>query len=184
MLIEFDVAKADDQFHQILHLQQQNHINALSQAQQAAEGFVFAEHTLDILKAMATHLPQVIALHDGQVIGYNLAMTASMKDVIPSLTPMFEEFKRCEYKGRSLKDIPFIVGGQVCVAKAYRGMGLLKKLYHATKDQVPESYQLCVTEIAANNVVSIHAHHKMGFETIHQYQSFGTQWDIVAWGAC
>jgi L-amino acid N-acyltransferase YncA len=181
MLIQFDFATTEKHFEQILELQRQNLIGTLSEEQQAREGFVFAEHTLSVLKKMATHLPQVVAFHEGKVVGYNLAMLSAMRDTLPSLIPMFDEFEKSQYKGRPLREYKFIVGGQVCVSREFRGQGLLKKLYHATRDSLPQDYQLCVTEIAVNNTVSLNAHKKMGFETIRSYFDGKTQWDIVAW---
>lgn len=181
MPVQFEVASNDQHFEQILALQRQNLLGALSAEQQAREGYVFAKHNLAVLKKMAAQLPQIIALHQGEVIGYNLAMLPSMKQALPSLTPMFEEFEKSAYQGRPLQSYPFVVGGQVCVARAFRGQGLLQGLYHATRDRVSRDYQLCVTEIAANNIVSLHAHKKMGFQTIRSYREGTNHWDIVAW---
>ena len=75
MTIVFEVATTDAHFAQIIHLQQQNLARALSAEHQAQHGFVFAEHTLPLLHMMATHLPQVIAVHEGSVIGYNEAVS-------------------------------------------------------------------------------------------------------------
>ena len=36
---------------------------------------------------------------------------------------MFTEFERCEYKGKPLSKYRFVVGGQVCVDKEFRGHG-------------------------------------------------------------
>lgn len=182
MSIEFTVACSEQHFEQILQLQQQNLISAINEERQSKEGFVFAEHTLPLLKEMATHLPQVVALYQGQVIGYNLTMLASMKNIVTSLIPMFDEFEKSYYKGRLLTEYKFMVGGQVCVDKAFRGQDLLKKLYYATRDRLSQDYQVCVTEIAGNNPISFAAHNKMGFETVRSYYDGTMQWDIVAWG--
>jgi hypothetical protein len=109
-------------------------------------------------------IPQVIALHQGKVIGYNLAMTAAMETELPSLEPMFREFHKAEYKGRVLTDYQFFVGGQVCVDKNFRGLGLLSKLYNASAGLVGPGYELCVTEIAVRT-------HNDGLE----------DWNVVAW---
>jgi len=184
MLIQFDVANTEEQFEQILQLQRQNLMGAVSAEQQAREGFVYAKHTVPLLKTMSAHLPQVVAIQEGRVVGYNLAMHAAMSETVPSLIPMFSEFEKCQYKGKSLKDYHFIVGGQVCVARAFRGQGLLKKLYQATSTRVPQDYQLCVTEIAVSNAVSLSAHQKLGFEIIRTYNDGETDWHIVAWEMC
>ncbi|HKA22211.1 MAG TPA: GNAT family N-acetyltransferase [Blastocatellia bacterium] len=179
--IVFDVANTEEQFNQILRLQQENLVNLISEEQQARHGFVFAEHTLALLKRMATYLPQVVALSDNKVVGYNLALHVSMKNEVPKLIPMFHEFEQSKYKDRPLVTYKFMVGGQVCVDKNFRGQGLMSKLYHETKNRLPSGYELCVTEVAARNIISLKAHEKMGFEVVNTYNDGKELWNVVVW---
>jgi ribosomal protein S18 acetylase RimI-like enzyme len=179
--ISFDVASSDQHFQQIIELQRENLFTGLSADQQAQQGFVFAEHNIALLKRFAAELPQVIALNNNKVIGYNLGMPVSMRNEIASLVPMFEQFDRCEYKGKPLASYKYMVGGQVCVHKDFRGQGLLNKLYHETKNRLPSGYQLCVTEVAARNNAGINAHQKMGFEVVSTYHDGKELWKIVVW---
>ena len=179
--IVFDIASTEQRFNQILRLQQENLVNLISEEQQAKHGFVFAEHTLPLLKRMATFLPQVIALSDDRVIGYNLALHVAMKNEIPKLIPMFHEFEQSKYKGRLLETYKFMVGGQVCVDKDFRGQGLMSKLYHETKMRVPSGYEICVTEVSARNIISLRAHEKMGFEVVNTYHDGKELWRVVVW---
>jgi GNAT superfamily N-acetyltransferase len=181
MEIIFDVASTDQHFEQILELQRQNLFTELSPERQSQQGFVFAEHNLSLLKRFAAELPQVIAMSNDQVVGYNLAMPVSMRNEIASLVPMFDEFDRCQYKGKPLASYRYMVGGQVCVHKDFRGHGLLSKLYHETKNRLPTGYQLCVTEVAARNAAGINAHQKMGFEVVNTYHDGTELWKIVVW---
>jgi len=109
MEIVFEAASTEQHFERILQLQKQNLLGAISEEQQAQQGFVFAEHSMSLLKMMAAHFPQVIAVSNGKVIGYNLAMPVSMKNEMPSLVPMFTEFERSKYKGRPLATYNFMV---------------------------------------------------------------------------
>ena len=94
---------------------------------------------------------------------------------------MFEQFGRCRWRGRALTDYRFFVGGQVCVHRAYRGQRLMPRLYHEIRQIVRSDYDLCVTEIAARNVVSLRAHERMGFEAISTYADEQEEWVLVAW---
>ncbi len=181
MDIIFEAATTDEHFEQILALQKKNHYSLISEAQQQQQGFVFAEHTSAILKSMATELPQVIALYNHKVVGYNLAMIAAMQDKIPSLMTMFQQFQKCAYQDKLLSSYKYIVGGQVCVDAQFRGLGLLSKLYHETIKRVPSSYDLCITEISTRNVISLNAHLKMGFVILNTYADEKEQWNIVGW---
>lgn len=177
----FQPAVTDDHFAQILELQRRNLYTAISTEQQSQDGFVFAEHNMELLKKMAAHLPQIIALHGEEVIGYSLAMDVTMQDELPSLAPMFMEFGKCMYAQQPLTSFPFIVGGQVCVAKAFRGRGLIGELYRATKNSVGNDFRLCVTEIAVRNEKSLKAHQKIGFEVLGTYHDGTELWNIVVW---
>src|SRR5215470_1050043 len=176
-----DVASNEEHFNQILRLQQENLVDLISEEQAAKHGFVFAEHTLPLLKKMATFLPQVVALSDNKVIGYNLALHVSMKHEIPKLIPMFYEFEKSKYKDKLLAAYKFVVGGQVCVDKNFRGRGLMSKLYHETKNRLPSGYEICVTEVSARNIISLRAHERMGFEVVNTYHDGKELWRVVVW---
>jgi GNAT superfamily N-acetyltransferase len=181
MDIFYRAAQSDLDFEQILSLQRENHHTSISRETQDKEGFVYAEHTIELLKTMSGFLPQIIAVAGEKLIGYTLAMTPAMKETIPSLTPMFGQFEQCFYQGKPLGEYPFVVGGQVCVAEGFRGMGVFAGLYHALADHVKDQCSLCVTEIAQRNTRSLRAHQKIGFEIIRTYSDAEETWDIVAW---
>jgi GNAT superfamily N-acetyltransferase len=181
MDITLDVASTDQHFEQILRLQTQNLFSEISEAEQAQQGFVFAQHSVPLLKRMAAQLPQVIAVSENKVVGYNLAMPVSMKNAMSRLAPMFAQFERTQYRGRPLATYNFMVGGQVCVDKDFRGQGLLRRLYRETRNRLPPGYELCVTEIAARNVVSLEAHLRMGFEEASTYHDGKELWIVVVW---
>lgn len=181
-MINIDVASSPQHFEQILDIQQRYHANALSREAQEREGFVFVEHSVPLLRRMSAELPQAIALErDDVVVGYCLSLSLTLRSEVPSLGPMFDQFSRCAYHGRPLSSLNFFVGGQVCVDRAYRGRGLLARLYEQLRLSAPRAYDLCVTEIAVRNQVSVRAHERMGFETISTYSDGSETWAIVAW---
>ena len=180
-MITLTTASTDHHLEQILALQRRYHLNSVPAAVQAAEGFVFAEHTLALLQRMAAQSPQAIALVDGRVVGYCLSLHASLKAEVPSLVPMFEQFDECVYRGKPLSSYRFIVGGQVCVDRDHRGQGLLARLYQQLRESTGSAYELCVTEVATRNRVSLRAHERMGFEVLSSYHDSGEEWAIVAW---
>lgn len=174
-------ASTDQHLEEILALQRRYHLKSVPAEVQSAEGFVFAEHTLPLLQRMAARSPQAIALVDGRVVAYCLSLHPSLGAEVASLVPMFEQFDRCIYRGRPLSSHRLIVGGQVCVDREYRGMRLLSRLYERLRESTGSAYELCVTEIATRNRVSLRAHERMGFEAISTYRDSGEDWAIVAW---
>jgi GNAT superfamily N-acetyltransferase len=175
------VASCDRHLEQILALQRRYHVSAVSPGIQSAEGFVFAEHSVPLLRRMAVLSPQAIALVDGRVVGYCLSLPVSLQAEVPSLAPMFVQFAKCAYRGKPLATHRFIVGGQVCVDREHRGNGLLSRLYEQLRLSAGEGYDVCVTEIATRNHVSVRAHERMGFEIISAYSDPREEWVIVAW---
>src|SRR5262249_62295092 len=117
-MITITVASSDQHLEEILALQRRYHARSVSEEVQSREGFVFAEHTLPLLRRMAAQSPQAIALFEGHVVGYCLTLPLTLRRELPALGPMFEEFGRCMYRGRPLSEHRFVVGGQVCVDRA------------------------------------------------------------------
>jgi GNAT superfamily N-acetyltransferase len=180
-MIKLDLASTDLHFGQILDLQRLNHAGALSPDVQAHEGFVYAQHTASLLRRMSAELPQAVALADNMVVGYCLSLPLSLRSELPTIAPMFDQFARCAYRGRSVSELSFFVGGQVCVDRAYRGRGLIGRLYEHVRRSAPAKYELCVTEIAIRNQVSVRAHKRIGFEEVSKYSDGREEWVIVAW---
>jgi GNAT superfamily N-acetyltransferase len=180
-MIKLDIAATDQHFEQILDLQRRNHILALPPEVQDREGFVFAQHSVPTLRRMAAELPQAIALDGDAVVGYCLSLAVSLRATLPVLAPMFDHFDQCAYRGRPLSSHKFFVGGQVCVDRAYRGRGLLARLYEQVRRSAPLGYELCITEVSIRNQVSLRAHKRMGFEAFSTYSDEGEQWIVLAW---
>jgi L-amino acid N-acyltransferase YncA len=67
------------------------------------------------------------------------------------------------------------------VAKEYRGMGLVQKMYAQFKESYHNKYQYCITDVAADNPRSLKTHIKTGFEIIDTKTYGGISWDIILW---
>jgi len=175
------IARSNDDFEGILALQRANLRQALSPGEQAAGGFVFLQHDLAVLRRMAAKLPQAIALADGRVVGYCLALAVGLRHEVPDLEPMFVQFERCRHRGRALSSWRYFVGGQVCVDREFRGQRLAARLYREICGSLPAPYEVCVTEIAARNRASLSSHESMGFRRILDYSDGQEDWVICAW---
>lgn len=175
------IASSDRHLEGILALQRRYLARTSPPEQQAREGFVFVEHTLPLLRRMAAASPQAIALVEGRVVGYCLSLHLSLQAEVPSLGPMFEQFGRSVYRQRPLRDYRFIVGGQTCVDRDQRGQGLMARLYDQVRVSLPFPCDLCVTEVATRNQVSLRAHERMGFEPVSAYSDGREDWVVVAW---
>ncbi len=178
-MIAYTTSKTDAELQGILDLQKRNLASNLSRDEIESQGFVTVLHSMQDLEKMNSIEQHVIAKEDDKVIAYLLAMTELSKHDIPVLIPMFEAFDKIMFHGNPLASYNFIVVGQACVDKQYRGQGVFDGCYEHYR-KVFSKYDFAVTEIATSNLRSLRAHQRVGFKSIHKYIApDGEDWDIV-----
>jgi ribosomal protein S18 acetylase RimI-like enzyme len=179
-MIVYTSSQNDKDLIGILNLQQHNLARNLSPEEIRSQGFVTVLHRLQDLQKMNAIEQHIIAKDNDRVIAYLLAMTDKSKFDIPVLVPMFELFESIKYKNKLLSQYHYMVVGQVCVDKKYRGQGVLDKCYDLYVETFRTRYDFAVTEIATSNQRSLNAHKRIGFQTIHEYAApDGERWAIV-----
>ena len=124
---------------------------------------------------------QIIASHNGEVVGYALVMLKEFCEMIPVLTPMFEMFDTLSYQGKQLSNYNFYVMGQICISETHRGQGIFENLYLKHKEAYAGKFEICLTEVSVNNSRSMRAHQKAGFQTIHNFRDQTDDWNILLW---
>lgn len=175
MMITYKLASSSKELQQILTLQEQNLPVNISDTEKQEQGFVTVHHDMAILQKMNDAFPHVIAIHDDKVVGYALSMLDSFKNDIPVLVPMFAEIDKA-----LTSPCKYIVMGQVCVDKAYRGKGIFRGLYAKMKEETTTHFDAIITEIDALNTRSLNAHSAVGFEDLTTYTaSSGQVWKVV-----
>lgn len=179
-MIIYTTSKSIDDLAGIIELQKSNLPSNLTKEEIAGEGFVTVMHSLEDLEKMNAIEQSIIAKDDDKIIAYLLAMTKKSKADIPVLIPMFENFEKIKFRGKLLSEYNYMVVGQVCVAKSYRGLGILDNCYEEYKKQFKNKYDFAITEIATRNQRSINAHKRIGFAEIHRFNApDNTEWSIV-----
>jgi GNAT superfamily N-acetyltransferase len=180
--ITYGAAHTRNDLEGILHLQKANLAQGLTPEEAREQGFVTVCHSFAQLKKMNEQEKHIIAKDEERVVGYCLAMTRLARRDIPVLISMFEVFDAITYRGGKISDYRYLVVGQVCVDKAYRGQGVLARCYAAYKARYQPAYDFAITIIDAANTRSLRAHQKLGFQDIHAYvDSRGTRWVVVLW---
>ncbi|HLY70227.1 MAG TPA: GNAT family N-acetyltransferase [Puia sp.] len=181
-MITYSLANSKNDLEGILRLQNENLPGSLTPAEIKSEGFVTVHHRYEQLEKMNEWEKHLVAKHKDRVIGYLLAMTKHTKSDIPVLVPMFGEFDSIAYNGKKIAACNYLVVGQVCIDKAYRGRGVLDECYRAYKKIYEQKYDFAITEIAATNSRSLKAHARIGFKQIHSFQGpHGEVWIVVIW---
>lgn len=182
MLIEFTVSDSENDLQEILALQKANLARLLTLEEAKSQGFVTVQHRYDELKRLNDIEKHIVAKDRGCIVAYVLAMTKQSRHDLPILIPMFEIFDTIKYMDKVIADYNYIVVGQACVDKGYRGKGILDKCYEEYKQRLYKKYDFAITEIACKNLRSVNAHRRIGFKEVHRYTaSDGTEWSIVIW---
>lgn len=165
----------------IKKLHEQNLRKNLTDEQAQLEGFVTAEYTLEFLQQMHESSPSIIAKDGDAVVGYALVATHEVRYDHELMSDLFEVIDTKVYKGRLLKHVSYVCVGQLCVAKDYRGQGLVKRMYDYYRDCYATEYEYLITDVAQANPRSLKAHKKSGFKVIDTLVYGGIGWDIVLW---
>lgn len=180
-MITFAPAETREDLLGILDLQWANLVTNLSPEEIAAQGFVTVIHSMHDLSELNNAERHIVAKDGDSIIGYLLAMTKASKSAIPVLVPMFDAFDVALYKNKAIKDYHYLVVGQVCVDKHFRGKGIIDKCYAAYKAHYAKKYDFAITEIASINLRSRNAHKRIGFKEIQAYTAGDIRWIIVVW---
>lgn len=182
MKVEYHTADSDDDLRGVLTLQVKNLARSLSANEKAEQGFVTVEHCFDLLKKLNNTEKHIVAKSNNIIVGYVLSMTKNARAEIPFLYPMFDVFDRTAYLDRSISEYNYIIVGQVCVDKDFRGQGIFDNCYKAYKDFHKDTYDFAITEIAQTNLRSLNAHKRIGFKELTSYtDSYNTTWIVVVW---
>ena len=145
------------------------------------QGFLTAAYTIEYLQEMNSTSPSIIAKNGDKVVGYALVVTKDNRKGHGLVESLFDAIDECEYNGKLLRDVNYVVVGQLCVAKEYRGQDLVQKLYGHFRDCLSNEFTYLVTDVAQANVRSLKAHKKRGFQVINELMYGGFGWDIVLW---
>ncbi len=181
-MIEYTRAITNEDLLGILALQKANLSDALTKEEIESQGFVTVNHSYEELKNLNDIEKHLIAKEEDKVIAYLLAMTERSKYDLPVLIPMFDMFESILYADKLIASCNYIVVGQVCVDKRYRGQGILDQCYAVYKDHFSNKYDFAITEIASTNLRSLNAHIRIGFKEIHRYPANDQmEWSIVLW---
>ncbi len=159
-MVVYSTVKSQNEILQVLDLLKKYLPKNLTEDEINSQGFVTVIHSYDTLKKMNDIEKSIIAKNDNLVIGYLLAMTKESRNDIPVLIPMFEVFDNVIYDSKKISSYKYLVVGQVCIAKYWRGRGILDDCYLGYKKHFSSKYDFAITEIDVSNKRSINAHFK------------------------
>jgi len=175
MAIEYTRVSDQKELEEILLLQRKNLPIHLTDKEIEQEGFVTISHTFDLLDRMNTVCPHIIAKDRGKVIGYALCMHPDFSKEIPIVIAMFQQIGKILPEEQS-----FIVMGQICIEKSYRGKGIFRGLYKTMNESLSSSFDIILTEVDGTNLRSLNAHYAVGFKDLLDYPASGHLWHLIS----
>ncbi len=178
-MIDYTFSKTDDDLRAILTLQKANLKVNISQQEAKEQGFVTCKHSFEVLKLMNEPHPHIIAKNHKALAGYALVMLKAHSDKVPEIVPMFTQINHLSFKEKLLKEANYVVMGQICVAKNFRGKGVFAGLYQTMFTALHSHFNYLITSIATANTRSVRAHQKVGFETIETFKDDLGDWVLV-----
>lgn len=167
-------ASDDGELSQVLKLQLANLPSSLTEQEKLSEGFVTVSHTPELLRAMNEKCPHILAKSDGNVVGYALCMHPDFRNEIDILKPMFRQIDNV-----LSPDEPYLIMGQICIAKSHRKQGVFRGLYKKMRESTHSEFSRIVTEVDERNQRSLLAHYAVGFRNLCQYRSDGKEWFVL-----
>lgn len=145
------------------------------------QGFVTWAYPVKLLEGMHSYAPSVIAAEGDQLAGYALTAPLECASIHPELASLLEKMQVVRYQGRPLTDYRHYIMGQLCVAEAYRGQGVVELLYQFHRQQFAPRYELMVLTIATANTRSIRVHERIGFQEVHHFEDHHGAWKAYVW---
>ncbi len=128
------------------------------------QGFVTWAYPVDLLERMHAYAPSVMAKEGDQLAGYALTAPLECAAVHPELASLLEKMTVVRYQGRPLADYRHYILGQLCVAEAYRGQGVVELMYQFHREHFKGRYDMMALTIATANTRSIRVHERIGFQ--------------------
>jgi GNAT superfamily N-acetyltransferase len=145
------------------------------------QGFLTAQYSLSFLNKMNKASPAIIAYSENILAGYALVAVKSIRKEHPLLEDLFNRIDQTHYKQIPLSQSNYVVVGQLCVDKAFRGQGIASNLYSFFKDCLSAKFEYCITDVHQTNTASMKTHLKTGFQIIGQLEFEENPFNMVLW---
>jgi L-amino acid N-acyltransferase YncA len=122
------------------------------------DGFLMARFNAAQFAQMNRDAAIVVAVDNGRIAGYACCATIEFSCQFPLLATMIGTFGRTGFLGTPLVDSRACIYGPVCVERAERGKGVLRKVIGKVKEELAGRFDVAVGFIAKSNSRSLAAH--------------------------
>jgi predicted GNAT superfamily acetyltransferase len=167
-------------YRQILQLQSANYIANLT-GEERKTGFLSAQFSLEQTAQIAQDLGTTVAILDQQVAGFLCAFRNEFPSGSPVIAEMLLSYPVFRFEDRPLSSFSSYIYGPVCIAREYRGRGLLRGLYEAQKKDLAGQFEIGVAFVSHSNAHSLHAHvNGLGMMEVGDFQVGANRYAALA----
>lgn len=145
------------------------------------DGFISVQFTVADLTEMTENGITVVAISGDTTAGVLSAQTYQYNTrKIPLVRQMVKTLAGAHLDGEVIETTKSIVCGPVCIAKEFRGLGIMEQMYEILKNEAKTKYPVGLTLIAQSNPRSLRAHEKIGMQKISSFEFEGKTFDALA----
>jgi hypothetical protein len=163
----------------IVALQHENRPENLTD-EQKRQGFVVSNMNEEQFAAINDSLGIVVAVDADRIAGFLCMVPSEVQPRHPVVQAMVDTFPVQQFRGASLAGQRVFVYGPVCIGHAWRGKGLLRRLFDAAKAIAAENYDTGAAFINVGNPHSLAAHvNGLGMSALTPFSHDGQRYDIV-----
>jgi len=144
-------------------------------------GFLTGNFSGPALQAMLASVPGQVAHRHGELAGFVVNSRLAPTSYPPLVGAICALLPTLFFRERALADYRWFFYGPVLVAAEYRGHGLLRQLFAATKLELTGRFDLGIAFIAEENAASLRVHtQKLGLEVVGNLAFGDTSYAILA----
>jgi hypothetical protein len=145
------------------------------------EGFLSAEFTPQQAADMAADLGTTIATIGSTVAGFVCAFRREFDTGSPVLEKMLTLYDSFQFRGQPLSRCNSYIYGPVCIAREFRGRGLLRGLYETQKKDLAGRFEVGVAFVARSNPHSLDAHIQgLGMDEAGEFEVNNNRYVVLA----
>jgi hypothetical protein len=166
-----------DEIDGVLQLHAKYQIDTIAE-EDKKDGFVTTSFTRgQMMRLIEEENGLFIAKANDCIVGYAMAASWQFWSAWPIFSYMISRMGDLELDGAKRNVANSYQYGPVCIDKAYRGTGLLEKLFEFSVETMSKRYDMLVTFINKNNPRSFKAHtQKIGLTVIGEFEFNGNQY--------
>jgi len=156
-------------FEGMVKLQDSNLASKISDDQKK-DGFLSAAFSAQQFESMDNDGCVIVAMDDENLVEAFLCSSTPMFN-LPFALPaaMIERFSKIDFGEERLSNQQVLITGPVCIDQAWRGKGVLEKLYEALYKELFGQYDAAVVFVSKENPRSIKAHEKLGMSVVDEF---------------